>query len=250
MIQSVDRAMKLMYLIAEHKNGIGVRELARLTDLKVSTAQNLLKTLVASGVLHTDPVSRRYGLGLEVIRIVRENDWSMNYAVAAVPVVRQLTQEFLGAVSVSVYNSNQFYRIVNANFGNENGLVVSTAIEPTRLGASSAGGSAILAFQDKSIQTVSITEELSSEIAVRKDITTTEDYEKEYECIRQQGYAENIGSTNEYLAAFAVPIFRVEGGVQMSLTMSMSMPLYERTTKEKIVAALQQAVEEIAESLL
>ena len=51
MIQSVDRAVTLLAEVAAHGAWVGVRELARSAGLKVPTAQNLLKTLAARGLL-------------------------------------------------------------------------------------------------------------------------------------------------------------------------------------------------------
>ncbi len=74
MIQSVERAIALMDAVATEREGIGVRELARRTGLKPSTAQQLLKTLQARGLLLFDEDLRRYRLGLALLRLAESVD--------------------------------------------------------------------------------------------------------------------------------------------------------------------------------
>lgn len=62
-IQSVDRAMQLLEATAWAEDWIGLRELARRCDLKVPTAQKLLRTMVLRGFLEMHRDSRKYRLG-------------------------------------------------------------------------------------------------------------------------------------------------------------------------------------------
>ncbi len=54
MIQSVNRAIDLLQAVAGRSQGAGVSELARACDLKVQTAQTLLKTLAFRNLLAFD----------------------------------------------------------------------------------------------------------------------------------------------------------------------------------------------------
>ncbi len=74
MIQSLQRALNIMNCVAAAHGWIGVREIARNTDLKVTTAQQLLKTLQAENYLDFDESSRRYRIGLAALMLSEGND--------------------------------------------------------------------------------------------------------------------------------------------------------------------------------
>ena len=74
MIQSVERALQLLTLIAADGGALGVRELSRRSGLTVPTTQNLLKTLAAQGFLSFDPERRDYRVGLAVLTVAESAD--------------------------------------------------------------------------------------------------------------------------------------------------------------------------------
>ena len=69
LIQSVDRALRILFTVAGRPDGVGVRELARLNELTPPTTQNLLKTLQQHGMVRFDPANRRYCLGAGAMQL-------------------------------------------------------------------------------------------------------------------------------------------------------------------------------------
>ncbi len=61
-IQSVTRAMRLLFLVADSEQGVTATEAARTLSVSVPTAHHLLGTLVAEGALARDS-DRRYVMG-------------------------------------------------------------------------------------------------------------------------------------------------------------------------------------------
>jgi DNA-binding IclR family transcriptional regulator len=68
-LQSVDRAIRVLFSVAERAEGVGVRELARIHGLTPPTTQNMLQTLLSHGLVRFDPVSRRYRLGVSAVQL-------------------------------------------------------------------------------------------------------------------------------------------------------------------------------------
>jgi len=68
-VLAVERAAVLLKLLAQRKEPVGVRELARRTGYSPATVQKLLNALAAQGLVHQDPKTKRYALGLEAFRI-------------------------------------------------------------------------------------------------------------------------------------------------------------------------------------
>src|SRR4029078_2613955 len=61
------RVVTVLDLLGESADGVGVQELARRLDVHPSTASRLLATLGASGIVESDPGSKRYRIGARVV---------------------------------------------------------------------------------------------------------------------------------------------------------------------------------------
>jgi len=68
--QSIHRAFLLLNRVAEnHEYGSELRDLIADTGLERTTAYRLLSTLVAHGLVHRDPISKKYRLGISSMKI-------------------------------------------------------------------------------------------------------------------------------------------------------------------------------------
>jgi len=65
-LQTVQRALRVLSLVAEHPRGLTVRQISAALDLNISTCYHLLNTLVVSGYLDRPPHQQIYLLGLQI----------------------------------------------------------------------------------------------------------------------------------------------------------------------------------------
>ena len=63
LIQSVDRALNILEVLADRDESVGLTELARMMGLDSSTVYRLLSTLRVHGYAEQDNRGRRYHLG-------------------------------------------------------------------------------------------------------------------------------------------------------------------------------------------
>ncbi|MGB9553237.1 MAG: IclR family transcriptional regulator [bacterium] len=69
LVQSVDRALQILEVIAESKQELGLVEISRKVFLEPSTAYRLLKTLEARRLIKQDPRTNKYSLGYRAFEI-------------------------------------------------------------------------------------------------------------------------------------------------------------------------------------
>ncbi|TMD58890.1 MAG: IclR family transcriptional regulator [Chloroflexi bacterium] len=65
-LQTVQRALRVLSLVAEHPRGLTVRQISAALDLNISTCYHLLNTLVVSGYLDRPPHQQIYLLGPQI----------------------------------------------------------------------------------------------------------------------------------------------------------------------------------------
>jgi DNA-binding IclR family transcriptional regulator len=63
LVPAVTRATRVLEALVRSRNGASLTELAERCSLAKSTASNLLRTMVAEGLVSYDPQTRRYNLG-------------------------------------------------------------------------------------------------------------------------------------------------------------------------------------------
>ena len=103
MIQSVEKALRLLQALDLDGEWIGVRDLARQLKLSPPTTHQLLKTLVAAGFAETNPSTRQYRLGLAAIRLGGGSDPLTTLRQFARPFIEGFSAEFDETIVVATW---------------------------------------------------------------------------------------------------------------------------------------------------
>lgn len=103
-IRAILNAMDALEFIAQSRQGVGVRELARALRLTPATASRVLASLQAGEMLDQDPHTQRYDLGPRALRIAADHSRSLSLHGVAEPSLRDLVAEtgetvFLGVLA-------------------------------------------------------------------------------------------------------------------------------------------------------
>ena len=68
-INSLKRALRILEIFAEEGKLLGVTELGKRMGLDKSMIHWLVTTLAASGYVEQDPETRKYSLGLKIVKL-------------------------------------------------------------------------------------------------------------------------------------------------------------------------------------
>ena len=91
-VQTIDRALDLIELLATAKEGLGVTEIGQQIGLHKSTVFRLLTTLVERGYVQKNPKNSTYSLGLKFIEISGLFLKKLELKTEALPVMRRLAE--------------------------------------------------------------------------------------------------------------------------------------------------------------
>ncbi len=101
MIQAVDRALRLLELIAAAPDGLTGTELSAAAGVNRSTAWRLLATLETHDLVERDPDSSRYGVGLGAMRLAALTPGAA-IARRARPILERLSLEAGEAATLTI----------------------------------------------------------------------------------------------------------------------------------------------------
>jgi len=186
-IQSVERALSLLELLAEATDGIRLNDIANTLGLNVSTCHHLLSTLMDRGYIAQSGKGRVYFLGNKVLELSKSRIRQFDLADVAMPDLRKLnklTGETVHLavlqgdelVTIAVLDSHHAVRVASGPSGK------ADAVHAT------ATGKAILAWlpepeADRIIAGTGMTRFTDKTLTERKDLMA------DFRLVRRNGFA-------------------------------------------------------------
>jgi IclR family transcriptional regulator, acetate operon repressor len=227
LIQSVQRATRLLKAFDSGPAELGVMELSRRVDLHKSTVSRLLATLESEGLIERVPETDKYRLGFMLMRLAGQVTHFGDVREAARPVLVELTERSRETVHLAVLDGDEVVNVEQIS-GPHMVREANWVGRRTPLNCV-ANGKALLAFQgEPTIERV-----LAGRLPrfTERTIIDPARLRRELAQTRERGYAQALGEIEAGLNAVAAPIHDASGAVVAAV--SVSGPAY-RVTADRI----------------
>jgi DNA-binding IclR family transcriptional regulator len=227
LIQSVQRATRLLKAFDSGPAELGVMELSRRVDLHKSTVSRLLATLESEGLIERVPETDKYRLGFMLMRLAGQVTHFGDVREAARPMLVELSERSRETVHLAVLDGDE---VVNVEQISAPHLVREANWVGRRTPLNCvANGKALLAFQPEA----TIARVLAGPLPryTERTIADPARLRRELAQVRERGYAQALGEIEEGLNAVAAPIRDAVGAVVAAV--SISGPAY-RVTADRI----------------
>jgi DNA-binding IclR family transcriptional regulator len=246
MLQTVDRALRLLLLFEEVNQEYRVGEMAVMLGVDKSSASRLAATLANRGFLERAPGSEAFRIGPELGRLgVLSMGSSHNLIELARRPMENLAAETAETVNLARFEDDKVVNIAQVDGAHLVGVGdwVGWETEPH----ATANGKVLLAFTENLPEDFRARAPL--EEFTRQTITNVEDLHSELERVRSEGWASTLGELEEGFNGVAVPIFDALGCCRVSL--SVSGPVYRMPPARlpEIAVLCKKAAGEISASL-
>jgi DNA-binding IclR family transcriptional regulator len=235
LIGSVQRALRILEIVADAGDGVTAKAVARRTGLKLSTTYHLLGTLVHEGYLVRLANARGYGLGYKIGRLHRELCTELDVVPTVYDVLDALHERACAPAYYAVFRDGELVLAEIADspeFPRE---------EPLDLGfheaahATSFGKVLLAALPAKALRDYLAGAGLPRLTA--RTITGLTELEAELDRVRRTGLAAEIEEFRPDLACVAAPVRNAAGAVTGAV--ATSVPLKTFTGRQD---ALEDAV--------
>ena len=221
-VNSVNMALEILNSFDQDKMLMGITELSKKLGVSKSTIHRLVTTMEKQGYLEQDPDSRKYKLGLSILRlseIIMKNHDIRNIAAPYMQKIRDYTEE---SVHLNVVSYTQNARVCIAKYESHHDLryvIELGQFLPLHMGAS---GKILLAnLEEQHIESVL---EALPDIDKNKLLS-------DLETIREQGYCISYGERIPGASSVSFPIKNRKSKLIAGLTVSGPSL---RLTKEKV----------------
>jgi IclR family KDG regulon transcriptional repressor len=246
LIQSLDRALNILDILADRDGAVGLTELANEMGLDSSTVYRLVATLRAHGYAQQDETDKRYALGPKAIELGQKALAKFTLRSRGAPFVRELASK-TGETAhlVTIVGGQAVY--VDKRIGS-GPLTISAQIGGLALPYCTATGKAIAAHL-----TEAELDRLLSETELRRlterTIVDPEVLREHLRTVRAQGYAVDNEEYHPGIRCVGAPIFDHRGFVVGALGISASVATLVEEKMERCTAVLLDVAGRLSESM-
>jgi DNA-binding IclR family transcriptional regulator len=239
------KALSVLEAVAFSSRPVAVSEVAEQVCIDRSTAYRMLKTLADAGYVVQDGISKRYRLSYKVISLSRNLLADNEVTQLIRQRLEQITDETHETLHLSVLDGHEAV-LVLAVKGTQLVTVDFQIGDRVPLHCTSIGKT-LLAFQD-----VRYTEEVIAAGLPRmasNTITDPDEFRKDLQHIRSQGYAIDDREFSDSMRCIAVPVFEGGGRVRRGISISGPDSRFSFDRLEELKDPLLRASRELSEQL-
>ncbi len=244
-IQSVERAVKALFLFLEHENELGIKDFASLLDLPKPTIYSIVNTLTVYEVLEQNPDNSKYHLGPVAFRLGLQYLRHKDLLSSMIVWIERLSYKFRKSVNVCMLIANQ---VVVVHKVDPDEAIISYpnigAAVPTH---ATANGKVLLAYCDEKTRDKALAA-CSFETVTDTTIGNRRDFEKELETVRKEGVGFNRGEGVVGIWAMSGPIFNHNSQLVASFAIS-GTETFVKEYQDKLMAEVRKTSLSISRQL-
>lgn len=216
-VQTIDRALDIIELLATAKEGLGVTEIGQNIGLHKSTVYRLLTALSARGYIEKDSKNSTYKIGLKFIEISGLFLKKLELKTEALPFMRKLAETIGQPVHLAIMEGTDVIYIEKVELVNSIrmysqigrrapvhcsaiGKILLTGLHPNRL--------------------MEVLESIKFEKYTPNTILSKEDLKQEVQRVSIQGWAVDNEEHEPNIRCIAAPIFDYTGKIIAAVSVS------------------------------
>ncbi len=245
MLQTVDKAGRVLTLFSLERPEWGVSEVSQELEFPKSSTSVLMSTLADQGLLRRTPV-RRYRLGWRVMALSQILLETTDFRHEARRAMEYLVSRFGELVHLAALENDRVIYVDKIQ-GTRAVQVAVTGVGVTLQAHGSGVGKALLAYRPWE-EVVEFLETQGLPRLTANTITTLEGFRRELATVRERGYAYDLEETVLDLRCVAAPIMDHTGEVVAA--MSVSVPAYRfEQGEERYRVAIVEAARTVSENI-
>ncbi len=235
-VQSVERTLSILELLAEHPEGLGITELSRKMELAKSTAHRLLSTLVNRGYVEQKEENGDYRLGIQCLVIASSLLNNLDIRSVAKEALHTLARSSGEVVHLCM--QDQYEVVYIDKVESEQTLRMYSQIGRRAFMHCTGVGKALLSGISKE-EVDKMIEEKGLPKFTENTITDKEALFKELKLIREIGYAVDEQEHEKGIRCIAAPVFDHNGKAVAAI--SIAGPA-ERVTEDRVKEELAKEI--------
>ena len=213
---ALSNGLEVLEAVCADPNGLGVSEVARMTNLDKGNVHRILKSLEVRGYVEQNVKTKKYRASSHVLSLARSVLRGLDIIGLARPIMRELS--FESGESVHLAQRTRLGGVYVAQERQRGRITIETEIGASPIIHATATGKSLLCFEDWEIVDSLLNKPLMK--FTETTITTAEGYKAELAQVREQGFAIDNEELTDDVRCAAAPIFDFSGTVIACVGMS------------------------------
>lgn len=207
-LQTVDRALQLLEILAEHPEGMQPKEFENILELNKITVHRLLATLENRGFIERQ--GNTYKIGLKLVELSSMKLNNIELKTEAAPYLRKLVNVLGLPVQMAILEGNEAVFIEKIESINTFHMYSQIG---KRIPLYASGVGKVLLAQKTDEKILSDLSKISFEAFTSKTLTSPEEVLAEIQVARKKGYAIDNEEHEEGIFCIAAPIYDYRGQI-------------------------------------
>ena len=106
-VQSVDRALSILEVLSDYKEGLGITDISNKIHIHKSTVHRILATLIYKGYVIQDQKTNKYMITLKLFELGNKKVKDMNLLAVSKPYTEELMKKVNEVVHLVVRENNE-----------------------------------------------------------------------------------------------------------------------------------------------
>ena len=246
-ITSVTKALKILNIISQAKEGLTTTEISGAMGQSVSATYHILNTLRSEGFIRQDKISKKYYLGYALLTIAERAKEQTSLKTLSGDVLRRLTEETQETSNLVILNGSEIEYI--EQWESDQLLKMFTKIGAKVPYSCTGGGKAIAAFLPQEERERLIANTIFTKFTDNTCVTR-ERLETELEKIKDQGYATDAEERELGVTCIAAPVLDGEGYPIAAVSISGPASRFLYKGIDVLAISVKTAAKEISGRLL
>lgn len=240
-MQTVEQALKLLECFSERQPELGLSDLARRAGFDKAKTRRYLIALIKRGLVEQHPTSKRYRLGVALLRLARVREACFPIEAVVTPMLGDLVAQCGETAHFSLMSGKTLGNISVVESPKAHRITMERGeILPLH---ATASGLAFLAHSPDSFVAGVLAQEL--EVFTGSTETAPQRLEHALARIRKRGMAKTSGSYDEGVTSYAMPIRGGQAYAVGAVAIAAPASRIDRRTEAIVTRALRLAADRI-----
>ena len=246
MVQSVDRALKILDLLKDREEGLGITEISHQMGIAKSTAHRLITTLEHHHYVKKTSENGVYSLGLKFIEMTQHVLETMDIVTIARPLLQKLTKETREISHLCMLDGDELVYIDKVESQSTIRIYSQTG-RRAPMYCTGVGKVLLSYFPEHKLAKYLQSTELTA--FTENTLTTPEEIKQELAATRAQGYAKDEEEHELGIRCVAAPVFNHLGEVPYAISVTGPTTRMTDERMKEIIPQVMHTANEVSRNI-
>lgn len=247
-VKSVDKAIRILNLIADCKDGMRLKDISEKMGLSLSSVHHIVSTLVRNRILFKNPETGNYCLGIKIGELGNKYYSNITDSKNLLTYVKNIHEEFDETVNLIIIENGNY--VIAESFATSHSLRPVVFLDEKQIHASAWGKIVLSSFDDKKLD--KYLKDFNFIKYTKNTIDNIADMKKEIEEIRKHKISFDKEEYEIGVYCMGIPVFgyrnRLIGAIVIMAPKTRVTPEILDRMKENLLVTLEEIQSKFGEN--